>query len=103
MQLVQILLPYYNNEGNIFSNELFTCVANELKEKFGGVTIFSNSPATGLWKENDETTSKDKIFIYEVMCDQIEKEWWKSYKNKLEKIFQQEVIVIRTTQIELIK
>ncbi|MGV3585606.1 MAG: hypothetical protein ACO1OF_01285 [Adhaeribacter sp.] len=60
MQLIQILLPLYNNQKEPFPTDVFTRIRQELTEKFGGITAFSRSPATGLWKENKEKTVKTK-------------------------------------------
>ena len=76
-------------------------VRQELTEKFGGITTYTRSPATGLWKENEEKTVRDEIVIYEVMTKNIDTRWWKSYKRKLEDNFSQDEIVIRSMTIEL--
>ena len=102
MQLIQILLPLYNNQKEPFSQSVFTRIRQELTEKFGGITAFSRAPATGLWKENEEKTVKDEIIIYEVMADTLDQSWWQNYKKSLEKTFSQEEILIRTWQIQVL-
>ena len=102
MQLIQILLPLYNNENNIFPADIFTDIRRELTEKFGGITTYSQAPATGLWKENEDKTVQDTIITYEVMVDTLDQEWWQHYKAKLEKIFRQEEILIRSWAIQVL-
>ena len=101
MYLVQILLPLYDNQKEPFPEEYYTVLSTSLISKFGGLTAYSNSPATGLWKEHPQKTVKDKIITYEVMTESIEPDWWKTFREHLEQKFQQESIIIRATQIEL--
>jgi len=102
MQLIQILLPLYNNQKEAFPTDTFTHIRQELTDKFGGITAFSRAPATGLWKENEEKTVKDEIIIYEVMAEILEQAWWQNYKESLEKTFRQEEILIRTWEIQVL-
>ena len=99
MQLIQLLLPLYNNRKELFAQEIFTGIQQGLTEKFGGITTYTRAPATGLWKETEDKTVKDAIVIYEVMAEEIDKNWWQSYKTKLEAIFNQEEILIRSWEI----
>ena len=52
MHLVQLLLPLYDNEGRGFGETPFAAVREELTRRFGGVTAYMRSPATGLWKKS---------------------------------------------------
>lgn len=100
MHTVQILLPLYSPEGEPFPKKYFNDLKAELTEKFGGITVYTRSPATGFWKENEETIVKDDIIIYEVMATVLEKDWWKSFRKRLEQLFLQDEIVVRAWQIE---
>ena len=102
MQLIQILLPLYNEEKKVFPADIFTNIRQQLTEKFGGITTYSRAPATGLWKEKEDKTVKDAIIIYEVMAENLDRDWWQSYKTQLEKIFRQDEILIRTWAIEVL-
>ena len=102
MQLIQILLPIIEKENEDFPKRHYADIRKELTEKFGGITTYTHSPATGLWKETADKTVKDEIIIYEIMASDIDRDWWKSYKQKLEKKFQQEEIIIRTLAIEVL-
>ncbi|MBD0321237.1 MAG: hypothetical protein ICV87_12930, partial [Gemmatimonadetes bacterium] len=67
MHLVQILLPLRDNEGNDFPRTEFGRVRAELVERFGGVTAYLRSPATGAWRaEDEEEVAHDDVAIVEV-------------------------------------
>ena len=102
MHLIQILLPLRDNHGEQFSQQLFTAVREKLLKNFGGVTIFNQSAATGLWEDSDGDVQKDDLVIFEVMTQRVETSWWINYKGELEKEFEQDEIVIRATEIEKI-
>jgi hypothetical protein len=102
MQLIQILLPLYNNQKDLFPEHYFTQIRQELTEKFGGITTYSRAPATGLWKETEAKTVKDAIIIYEVMAEDLDRSWWQDYKEKLKRVFQQDEILIRSWEIEVL-
>jgi hypothetical protein len=99
MYLVEILLPLYDNDGRRFGAGEFDRVRDELADHFGGVTAFRRSPAEGLWKEDGET-SRDRVVIFEVMADSLERDWWREYRAELERRFQQDKIVARATGFE---
>lgn len=93
------MLPLYDNEGEAFAQEAFDRVRDELMKKFGGVTAFRSSPAEGIWKEGGRV-SRDAIIIFEVMADELGREWWASYRADLEGRFRQEKMIVRATRIE---
>lgn len=100
MHLVELLLPLYDNEGRRFTAADFDHVRDELAEAFGGVTAFRRSPAEGVWKEPDGEVSRDRVVIFEVMADSLDRAWWSEYRAGLERRFRQEVIVIRATEYQ---
>ncbi len=102
MYLIQILLPLYDNEGLPLSQLEFLRVRDELSERFGGITTYMRSPARGLWKETRDTTVHDDIVIYEVMADELDREWWKSYREQLTLAFRQELLIVRVSEIQLL-
>jgi hypothetical protein len=101
MHLIQILLPLYDNEGRHFSRETYRKVRTELAERFGGLTAFTRAPAEGLWTEGGET-SHDEIVIFEVMAEDLDRNWWRAYRRELEGRFRQDAIVIRVQATEQI-
>ena len=99
MYLIQFLLPLKDNEGRAFSRADFERVRTELTERFGGVTAFLQAPAQGAWKEEGETT-RDEVVLYEVMAEELERAWWKGYREQLERRFRQEAILVRAVGVE---
>lgn len=95
MQLIQLLLPLYDNQGEPFPQALFERVRQQLTEKFGGVTAYVRSPAKGLWKEDDGTVVRDDVVMYEVMADTFDRSWWNPYRDELKAAFAQDELVVR--------
>jgi len=102
MNLIQILLPLRDNNGNAFPSSSYSVVRRELTQRFGGLTAFTRAPAEGLWKDGHDAVAKDNIVIFEVMVDELEDAWWQKYKNTLKAIFSQDEIFIRVQDIRLI-
>ena len=99
--LIQILLPLSDNEGQPFSPSEYTRVRSELTEQFGGVTAFTRGLAEGIWEENG-TTARDDIVVFEVMTSHLDESWWNGYRRTLEARFRQECIVIRAQEVSLL-
>jgi len=102
MYLIQILLPLRNLKGKTFPQDQYEDVRNELTSRFGGLTAYTRSPAEGLWQTENHTPERDDIVVYEVMSKSIDRDWWLSYRRRLEHAFEQEFIVIRATNCELL-
>ena len=47
MNLIQLLLPLYDNNKEPFTPEEFDRVRDELAKRFGGITAFRRSPRKG--------------------------------------------------------
>ncbi len=88
--LIQILLPLNNNEGKQFPGEKYEQFRTVFIDKFGGVTIYRNSPAEGLWSDSSGDVSRD--YVFEVMTSELDKEWWLQFRQHLEKEFKQDEI-----------
>ena len=101
MHLIQILLPLYDNAGKTFGEETFSRVRRELTERFGGLTAFTRAPAQGLWKDEGET-KHDEIVVFEVMAEQLDAVWWRGYRQRLEREFRQDTIVIRAQPVTIL-
>lgn len=99
MHLVQIILPRYENSGAPIDAERFREVRQTLLDRFGGVTAFTRSPAQGLWQDGGRV-EKDEVLLYEVMVDELDREWWARYRKELEANFHQQELVIRAHLIE---
>ena len=101
MHLVQLLLPLYDNEGNRQPEDLFRRVRTELTDQFGGMTAYSRAPARGLWQDGDTgTTNQDEIVVYEVMVDAIDRDWWRAFRERLERDFRQKEMIVRAQEID---
>lgn len=101
--LVQILLPTRMQDRSPVASEQFARVRVELTERFGGVTAYSRSPATGLWKrDDDEAIERDQVIMVEVVVDVFDREWWAAYREKLEARFGQEEVHARVIAMEQI-
>jgi hypothetical protein len=103
MHLIQILLPLYDSAGLAFPQPMFRAVREELVDRFGGLTAYTRAPAKGLWKEDDAApVAKDDIVVYEVMADDLDRGWWKAYRQDLEQRFAQDALVVRAQPVELL-
>ena len=98
--LVQLLLPLRGRDGAEVPADRFAEVRAELTERFGGVTAYSRSPATGLWKRSDSEVERDHVIMIEVVVDVFDREWWSLYRAQLERRFGQDEIHARATAIE---
>lgn len=95
MELVQIVLPLYDNGGSKLPRAHFTGTLAELTDKFGGATAFTRSPAEGFWEDSGGRVQRDDVIVVEVMAEGIDAPWWAAYKARLESRFAQETILIR--------
>jgi hypothetical protein len=100
MHLVQLLLPLFDNAGRRFDEKPFAAVRHELAHRFGGVTAYMRSPATGLWKSASGDVDRDEVVTVEVMVESLDRAWWRSYGQRLAQAFGQEVVVVRAIAIE---
>lgn len=101
-QLIQIYLPLNEEEGKPFPEALYQKVKKELTEKFGGLTMYTRAPATGLWKADERRTSVDDILIYEVLTADVDEQFWSNYKNVLKAQFRQDDVLIRCNAIRVL-
>lgn len=99
MFLVQLLLPLNRNDGARQPPALFAEVRDELVQRFGGLTAYSRAPAVGLWDEDGEGTARDDVVIVEVMVERVDHAWWADLRQRLERMFEQEAIVVRALPI----
>lgn len=94
MYLIQILLPLYDNQKQPFNKRLFDKIRDDLKNVFGGVTLYRSSPAEGAWN-NETGTDYDELITAEIIAERLDKMWWQQFKHEMEQTFQQKEIMIR--------
>ncbi|HEX8641087.1 MAG TPA: hypothetical protein VF704_08000 [Allosphingosinicella sp.] len=99
MYVVEIFLPLSDNDGRAFPAEQWQWVRETLVERFAGLTAFSRSPAEGLW-EAEEGRSHDEIVILEVMAEALDRDWWRGFRDELERRFRQQEVVVRARRSE---
>lgn len=97
--LVQILLPLRGREEEPFPRAYLDRVREELTRRFGGVTAFLQSPAQGAWRDEGRV-ERDEVVIVEVMVEALDREWWAIYRRELERLFEQEEIVVRALPMD---
>ena len=95
MELVQIVLPLYDNSGTRLPRARFTDTLAELTDKFGGATAFTRSPAEGFWEDPGGRVQRDDVIVVEVMAEGEDDAWWEPYKQRLATRFEQQTILIR--------
>jgi hypothetical protein len=100
MHVVEIFLPLRRNDGSQQPRERFGKVRRTLIDRFGGLTAFTRAPAEGLWESDDGDVDRDSIVIFEVMADALDRDWWQDYRAELERLFEQDEIVIRANSVE---
>ena len=101
MHLVKLYLPLNDPDGHALPSEMHDGVKQELTDKFGGVTMFSNTPTEGVWAHGAKLEF-DQIIVFEVMTEVLSYQWWKDYRKSLESIFQQDQIIISTHAVDIL-
>ncbi len=101
-KLIQLLLPLYDTAGKPFPAGYYQRVKDKFVKEFGGVTVYTQSPASGLWKDDDQKIVRDKIIIYEVMAGRVDQAFWDKYKKQLRSQFNQDDIIIRQMEVGLL-
>ena len=71
-----------------------------LTERFGGITAYTRSPATGLWEDESGEKVRDQVVVYEVMADELDPDWWGKFRKELEAKFAQDELVIRAHPVQ---
>lgn len=101
MFVIEVFLPLSDNDGHRFPESYFDMERSRLADRFGGLTVYSRAPATGLWAEGGGKTADD-IVVFEVMADEIPKAWLAAYRRDLQLKFRQDVVLIRATEATII-
>jgi hypothetical protein len=100
--LVTILLPLQLKNGTDVPAERFASVRHALTERHGGLTAFTRAPAEGRWKDGGETVTQDDIVVFEVLVEPLDRAWWSDYRGELETLFEQDEVVVRVHEVEVL-
>jgi len=100
MHLVQLLLPLRDNDGVPFPRADFERVRVELTERYGGVTAYLRSPASGVWRDEGGEEARDEVVMVEVMVGKLQRQSWAEYRRVLERRFRQAELVVRALRID---
>lgn len=95
MYLVEIFLPTKLPSGRPVNNALWAEVRAELVAAFGGMTARDDKPAKGIWQDEH-----DQILVIEIMCEELDGVWWQRFRQRMERAFQQDEILIRSVAAE---
>ena len=95
MYLVQLLIPLFDNDGHAFESSDYVRLRSGLADRFGGVTAYTRAPARGVWKGDSGETTRDDIVIFEVMTADLDRVWWKEFRQHLEARFRQDTLIVR--------
>ena len=96
------MLPLCDNNGKRFSRDLFEQVENEVVAQFEGFTAFLRAPASGLWVTPTDYLKWDDMIVYEVLVSTLDRAWWANYRARLQDRFQQDEVLVRATETELL-
>lgn len=100
MYLVQLLLPLHDNQGNAFAPSLYEEVEDAMTQRFGGVTAYLRAPASGAYRNASGRVMEDDVAVFEVMCEQLDRDFWARYRERLTALFAQEELVVRAMPFE---
>jgi hypothetical protein len=100
MHLVQLLLPLRDNDGVPFPRVAFEQVRAHLTQRYGGVTAYLRSPASGVWMDGGGEVARDEVVMVEVMVARLERRWWAGYRQALEERFRQSELVVRALRFD---
>ena len=100
--LDQLFIPRFDVGGTRFEGSYFQLVRGELLDTFGGLTAYTKAPATGVWAPANGEVELDEMVVFEVMVEEIDRQWWNEYREKLEMRFAQEQILVRALPMEQI-
>lgn len=100
-KLVELFIPLFDQRGKRFPESKLEQLRKTLSERFGGFAEYIRTPVKGVWKQGDQG-NVDELLIFEVMCRELDLEFWKDYKLRLMKSFDQEQLLVRSREIQLI-
>jgi hypothetical protein len=98
--LIQMLLPTKSDYGVAFDDAMLERTRDELIQRFGGLTAYLRSPASGAWTSPQGRVEEDRVVMIEVLAPTFDRNWWRGYATTFKKRFSQESIHMRATAVE---
>jgi hypothetical protein len=102
MYLVQLLLPAGDPQDDAASEAHVAETRAELVEAFGGLTAYERAPAHGVWRAPGGSVALDTVVMVEVVTRRFDRDWWRTYAERLRRRFRQEAIHVRAMPVELL-
>ncbi|MDR3490293.1 MAG: hypothetical protein P4M05_36160 [Bradyrhizobium sp.] len=99
MFVVELFLPLDMPDGTAIPGSTFDRIKAELTFRFGGITAFLKSPADGAWQASSRAIVHDRVAVFEIMVDNVDVEWWRAYRQKLEAELNQQEVLARLYQV----
>ena len=101
MVLIQLLLPAtaLASGGDA---AMLALTRAELAERFSGVTTYLRSPAKEWWTDPDSGMEHDDAVMVEVVTQNFDRHWWRSYAAKLAGRFRQNAIHVQAQAVEVV-
>ena len=100
MFLIQLLLPASAETAT--ADPRLSETRRELVARFGGATAYLRAPAHGDWTSADGSRARDTVVMVEVVAPRFDRSWWRPYERTLAAGFDQEVVHIRATTVEML-
>ena len=101
--LIQILLPTLDGKGVKVPLSKLRSLAHELSDRYCGVASYLRAPAEGLWQPHEDAPAeKDDIAIFEVMADDLDQAFWRSWRERLEADLAQSEIIVRAQSVDIL-
>lgn len=91
-----IYLPLNYNDGKPIEPEKFKITKDELVDRFGGLSTIPGEGHIGGWWKVGNIIMEDRLVIWRVQVPgEHDDRFWKSYKEKLKRRFDQQEILIQ--------
>jgi hypothetical protein len=102
--LIQLLLPTTLPPGatSQHATAALAHTRREHAETFDGLTAYLRSPAKGTWTAPDGRTQHDDVVMVEIVTDNFDRAWWRTYAATLAERFRQDTIHVRAIPIQLL-
>jgi hypothetical protein len=64
------------------------------------VTAYTRAPAEGTWEDAGGRPQREDVVVVEVMADELDRSWWRTYARELATRFAQEELIVRAIAFE---